>query len=122
MTPRRLIVLLALGLIVVAVNLHVERCNRNLPRDTTIAHHVLPDLAGALNRRKPAEHRVKADDKTAVTLTADCARTGRLQARGYAADLPQGAQTSHRPVAASRPSGREDLEPEALMPSSVSKM
>ena len=66
MTPRRLIVLLALGLLVIAGAIYLS-LQRSLPRDTTIARHVLPELAGALNDVNQLNV-VKAGDKTSVTL------------------------------------------------------
>jgi hypothetical protein len=84
MTPRRLIVLLTLGLIVVAGAIYLSM-QRNLPRDTTIAHHVLPDLAGALNDVNQLSI-VKADDKTTVTLKRTATDWQVAERGGYAAD------------------------------------
>jgi hypothetical protein len=66
MTPRRLIILLALGLLVIAGAIYLSM-QRSLPRDTTISGHVLPGLAGALNDVNQVSI-VKADERTSVTL------------------------------------------------------
>ena len=66
MTPRRLIVLLALGLLVIAGAIYLSM-QRSLPRDTTISHHVLPDLASALNDINQLSI-IKAGGQTSVTL------------------------------------------------------
>ena len=66
MSSRRLIVLLVLGLLVIAGAIWLS-LQRSLPRDTMIARHVLPDLAGALNEVTEVRI-VKAGDKNVVTL------------------------------------------------------
>jgi Domain of unknown function (DUF4340) len=58
---------------------------RSLPRDTTIARHVLPDLAGALNDINQLSI-VKAGKKTSVTLKRTASDWQVAERAGYAAD------------------------------------
>ena len=84
MTPRRLIVLLALGLVVIAGAIYLSM-QRSLPRDTTISHHVLPDLAGALNDVHQLSI-IKAGDQTSVTLKRADAAWQVVERSDYPAD------------------------------------
>ena len=84
MTPRRLMVLLALGVLVVAGAIYLS-LQRSLPRDTSVAHHVMPGLAGALNDVNQLGI-VKAGDKTTVTLKRTATDWQVAERANYAAD------------------------------------
>ncbi|HEY7377927.1 MAG TPA: DUF4340 domain-containing protein [Steroidobacteraceae bacterium] len=84
MSSRRLVVLLLLGLVVIAGAIWLS-LQRSLPRDTMIARHVLPDLAGALNDVTEVRI-VKAGDKNAVTLKRGSADWAVAERADYPAD------------------------------------
>ncbi|HZF27476.1 MAG TPA: DUF4340 domain-containing protein [Steroidobacteraceae bacterium] len=84
MSSRRLVVLLALGLLVIAGAIWLS-LQRSLPRDTTVARHVLPELAGALNDVSEIKI-VKAGDKAAVTLKRGSNDWMVAERAGYPAD------------------------------------
>jgi hypothetical protein len=87
MSSRRLVVLLALGLLVIAGAIWLS-LQRSLPRDTMIARHVLPDLAGALNEVTEVGI-VKAGDRNAVTLKRGSADWTVAERADYPADSPK---------------------------------
>jgi hypothetical protein len=84
MSSRRLVVLLVLGLLVIAGAVWLS-LQRSLPRDTMVARHVLPDLAGALNQVTEVRI-VKAGDKNAVTLKRGSADWTVAERTDYPAD------------------------------------
>ncbi|HKE43968.1 MAG TPA: DUF4340 domain-containing protein [Steroidobacteraceae bacterium] len=84
MSSRRLVVLLVLGLLVIAGAIWLS-LQRSLPRDTMIARHVLPALAGALNDVTGIKV-VKAGDKTTVTLKRGSADWAVGERSDYPAD------------------------------------
>ncbi len=84
MSPRRLIVLVLLGLVVIAGAIWLS-LERSLPRDTSIARHVLPALAGALNDISEVRI-IRAGDRAAVTLKRGAAGWQVAERAGYPAD------------------------------------
>ena len=84
MSPRRLFVLVVLGLLVIAGAIWLS-LQRSLPRDTTIARHVLPTLSGALNDISEVRI-VKAGDRPAVTLKRAASGWQLAERDGYPAD------------------------------------
>lgn len=84
MSPRRLLLLVVLGLLVIAGAVWLS-LQRSLPRDTTIARHVLPTLSGALNDISEVRI-VKAGDRVVVTIKRGTAGWQVAERGGYPAD------------------------------------
>ncbi len=84
MTPRRLLVLLVVAVLVIGAALWLA-AERNVPRNGTVAGKVLPALAGALNSIDEVRV-VTAADKAAVSLKRDEKYWRVMERDGYPAD------------------------------------